>query len=536
MSGTVLLIACLNLTNMLLARGAARRREIAIRLSLGGSRSRLVRQLLTESFLLSLFGGVGGLVLACWATNLLVASLVPKFSFMAIVFDPSPDWRVLGATLAFCLLSTMLFGLGPAWKLSRSRMASDLKEQVGDDLRGKASRSVLAPRNLLVVGQISLSLALLTATGLFTRSAINAARANPGFSLDNSLLVETDASLAGYDETRGRQIYLNLLERLRALPGVEGASLAYIVPFSGFSDGRRVQKADAAVEEARVRFNIVATDYFKTLGLPLLRGREFDRLEVESTSAPGVAVIDEPLAKKLWPGENPVGRQIQFAEDKKGVMEIVGVVAGMHDDPFDKAPQPHVYIPLGQEYRGRMNLHLKLGPLNRETEAAMLKTVREAIRAVDPRLPVISVQTLHRLHDEGLLLWFVRTGARVFAIFGALALFLAVVGVYGVKAYVVARRTREIGIRMALGATTRDVLWMVLRDGLKMTLLGLGIGLCLAVCVCFLLRSMLYGVEALDPITLTTVPVLLAAAAMSACYLAARRAAKIKPMEALRCE
>jgi len=243
MSGAVLLIACLNLANMLLARGAARRKEIAIRLSLGGGRGRVVRQLLTEGFLLSLLGGAGGLVLSFWATNLLVASLAPKIPFMVIVFDAHPDLRVLAASLGFCLVSTLFFGLGPAWKLARADLTSDLKEQAGDDLHGKVSRSVFAPRSLLVVAQIALSLALLTAAGLFTRGAINAAHANPGFSLDNGILVETDASLAGYDEPQGRQVYLNLVERLRALPGVEGASFAYVVPFGLFSDGRQVEKA-----------------------------------------------------------------------------------------------------------------------------------------------------------------------------------------------------------------------------------------------------------------------------------------------------
>lgn len=552
MSGAVLLIACLNLANMFLARGSARRREIAIRLSLGGGRTRIMRQLLTEGFLLSLLGGIGGLLLAYWATHLLVASLAPKLSFMAIVFDPSPDWRVLTATLGFCLLSTLLFGLGPAWKLSGGDVAGDLKEQVGDSFHGKASQSIIAPRSLLVVGQIALSLALLTAAGLFTRGAINAARANPGFSLENLILVEMDAGLASYDEAQGRQAFLKLLERLRTLPGAKAASLAYVVPFGIFSEGRDVQRAGAASslsaeKEASANerpvgasFNIVANDYFKALGLPLLRGREFDRLEVESGSATRVAVIDEPLANKLWPGENPVGRQIQFAVsnpgDKPKVMEVVGVVAGVRNELGDKAPQPHVYVPFGQEYRSAMNLHLKLGSLNRAAEAGMLKTVRDTIRTVDPRLPVISVQTMRRFHAEGLVLWFVQAGARLFAIFGALALFLAAVGIYGVKAYVVARRTREIGIRMALGATTHNVLWIVLRDGLKMTSLGLGIGLILAAGVGLVLRSMLYEVKALDPLTFSAVPLFLTAVALLASYLPARRAAITNPMVALRYE
>ena len=550
MSGAVLLIACLNLANMLLARGAARRKEMAIRLSLGGSRGRIVRQLLTEGFLLSLIGGAAGLLLSYWATSLLVTSLAPKIPFMVIVFDAHPDVRVLAATLGFCLLSTLFFGLGPAWRLARADLTSDLKEQAGDDLHGKVSRSLFAPRSLLVVGQIALSLALLTAAGLFTRGAINAARANPGFSLDHGILVETDASLAGCDEARGRQVYLNAVERLRAIPGVEAVSFAYVVPFGLFSDGREVEKAgagggsdadkDAKVKPVSAGFNVVATDYFKTLGLPLLRGREFDRLEVESTSAPRVAIIDEPLANKLWPGENPVGRPIQFGggkrEDEPKVMEVVGVVAGVRNEVGEKVPQPHVYVPFGQEYRSGMNLHLKLAHLDPKAEVAMLKTVRDTIRSVDPQLAVLSIQTLRRFHDEGLMLWFVRTGARLFAVFGALALFLAVVGVYGVKAYVVARRTREIGIRMALGATTRDVLWMVLRDGFTLAGAGLGIGLLLAVAVGLLLRSMLYEVRAVDPLTFTLAPLCLGAAAMLACYLPARRAARIHPMTALRCE
>jgi predicted permease len=537
MSSVVLLIACLNLANMLLARGAARRKEIAIRLSLGGSRTYIVRQLLIESLLLSLLGGVGGLVLSYWSTKLLIASLAPKIPFMVIVFDAHPDLRVLAATLGFCLLSTLFFGLGPAWKLAHADLTSNLKEQVSDDLHARVSRSIFAPRSLLVVGQIALSLALLTAAGLFMRSAIKAANADPGFSLNNSILVEADASLAGYDEPRGREVYLNLVERLRTTPGVEAASFAYVSPFGLFSDGRNVQipgvsagpsrDKDASIKPVGAGFNIVSTDYFKTLGLPLLRGRDFNRHEVESTSAACVAIIDEPLAKRLWPGENPVGRQIQFAGRKSPhnakVMEVVGVVAGVRDDLNEKLPRPHVYVPFGQEYRSGVNFHVKITPLDGKGEASMLKTVRDTIRSVDPRLAVISIQTLSSFHDGNLLLWFVRTGARLFAIFSALALFLAVVGVYGIKAYFVTRRTREIGIRMALGATTRDVLWMVLRDGLRLTAAGLGIGLFLAVAVGLLLRSLLYDARAIDPLTFAVAALCLGTAALVACYFPARR-------------
>lgn len=550
MSGAVLLIACLNLANMLLARGAARGREIAIRLSLGASRGRLVRQMLTEGFLLSLVGGGAGLLLASWATSLLMASFAPKLPFMSIVFDPRPDWRIMTTTFGFCALSTLLFGLGPAWKLTKANVTSRLKEQAGDELHGQNRGGLFSLRSLLVVGQLALSLALLTAAGLFTHAAMQAVRANPGFSLDSGLLVETDANLAGYDEARAKRAYLDLLDRLRTLPGVQFASFAYQVPFGVFHDSRAVQKASApdAPKSGSAKdspegdkpidagFNIIATDYFKTLGLPLLRGRDFDSLELVSTSSTHVAIIDEPLARKLWPTENPVGRQIKFAGDKAFPMEVVGVVPGLRDSLDDKVPVPHVYVPFGQDYRSGMNLHVRTAAANPDAQAAMLRNLRETIRSVDPLLPVISVQTLRNFHQESLFLWFKKVAARMCGAFGALALFLAVVGVYGVKAYVVARRTREIGIRMALGADSRNVLWLVLREGLSLTAVGLGAGLILAVAVGFLVRSMIYEVQALDPVTFILAPLCLAAATLIACYLPARRATKVQPMAALRYE
>jgi len=550
MSGAVLLIACLNLANMLLARGAARGREIAIRLSLGASRGRLVRQMLTEGLLLSLVGGAAGLVLAGWTTSLLMASFAPKLPFMSIVFDPRPDWRVMTTTFGFCGLSVLLFALGPACKLSKSDVTSRLKEQVGDELHGQGRRGLFSLRSLLVVGQLALSLALLTAAGLFTHAAIHAARANPGFSLEQGLLVETDANLAGYDETRGKRVYLDVLQRLRTLPGVQFASFAYLVPFGVFNDSRGVQPANApdiakssasnnsasGQKPVDAGFNIIATDYFKTLGLPLLRGRDFDSLEMVSSSSARVVIIDQPLAEKLWPGENPLGRQIKFTEDKALPMEIVGVVPGRRDNLDDKAPAPHVYVPFGQDYRSGMNLHVRVASGNPAGQAAILRNLRETIRSVDPRLPIISVQTLRNFHQESLFLWFKRIAARLCGAFGGLALFLAVVGVYGVKAYVVARRTREIGIRMALGADSGKVLWLVLREGLSLTALGLGAGLILAVAVGFLVRSLIYEVQALDPITFTLAPLCLTAATLIACYLPARRATKVQPMSALRYE
>jgi predicted permease len=552
LSGVVLLIACLNLANMLLARGTARRREMAIRLALGGGRTRIVRQLLTEGLILSLLGGAAGLLLARWTTNLLVASLIPRIPMFNIVFEASLDLRVLAATFAFCVLATILFGLGPAWKLSRLEVVTNLKEQAGEDRRASAGLSLFAPRQLLVIGQMALSLALVTTAGLFIRTAQKAGQAGPGYRLENVLLVEVDPSLAGYDEQRGRQLYGTLLERLSSLPGVESVSMSSCVPFGLLSDGCQVKKvgetrpANASTNltgdevSARAILNIIGTDYFRTLAMPLLRGRDFHRLEAESATAAKVAIIDEPLARKLWPGEDALGQRLNINGKKDGeqleVLEVVGVAPGLRHEPFDKEPCAHVYVPFGQRYRANMNFHLRVAGAGHEAEKTMLGTVRQEMRAVDDRLPVLSLTTLRGHRDDGLLLWFARMGARVFTAFGGLALFLAVVGVYGVKAYVVARRTHEIGIRMALGATGRDVLWLVLRQGLNLTLAGLGAGFLLALAAGRLLSSKLYEVSPTDPLTFTIAPLLLTAAAMLACYLPARRAMRTDPMVALRYE
>jgi predicted permease len=546
-SGAVLLIACFNLANMLLARSASRRREIAIRLALGAGRLRLVRQLLTEGFLLSLVGGAGGLLLASWANQLLVNSFIPKLPFMDIVFITRPDWRILAATFGACLLSVLVFGLGPAWKLSRINVTAHLKEQVGDEMQGRAGRGLFSLRSFLVVGQLALSIALLTSAGLFAKGALNAARANPGFSFDHLALVETDAALAGYDETKGQQVNLQLVERLRALPGVEAATLAYLVPFGLFSDGCTVEKiatgpeagsttnSTGANKALNAAFNIVGTDYFKTLGLGVLRGREFDAIEVAANSSSHVAIIDEPLAQELWPGEDPLGRNIKLS-GKSGTVQIVGVVPGIRNDLTEKAPSSHVYVPFGQDYRSSINLHLRLKPLAPEGESAVLKSVRETIRATQPDLPLVSIQTMRRFHEEGLMVWFISTAARLFGAFGALALVLAVVGVYGVNAYIVARRTREIGIRIALGATARDVVSKVLKQALVLTAVGVGLGLVLALGLGFVLRSVVYGSQAIDPLAFTIGPLCLTVAALFACYIPARRAATIQPMAALRYE
>ena len=545
MAGAVLLIVCLNLANMMLARGAGRRRDVAVQLALGARRGRIVRQLLTEGLLLSLAGGAIGLALAYGAMRLLVASLAGRLP-LVLAFSPTPDTHVLIATVLFAVGSTAFFGLAPAWRLTRTDVVSDLKgtgERGGSEHVGR-----LSGRNAMVVGQIALALALLVSGGLFARGALLAASADPGYRFDHELLVNVDPGLGGADDAQGRATYQRVLARLRALPGVESASLASSVSFGDITEDRTVSVPGESAGGGRTTghrvdaiYTIVGAGYFHTLRLPVLRGREFTAAE-ERPSAGGrpLAIIDEPLAARLFPGRDPVGRQIQIGTTENGrtaeLAEIVGVVQGVRHDLFDQTPVPHVYLPFGTHDRSNMFIHLRVTAGDPAGEVAMLGVVRRAIRDVDPELPILSLQTMAQHRDADVDLWMVRTGARMFTLFGALALVLAAVGVYGVKAYVVSRRTREIGIRMALGAEPRDVLWMMLKEGFLLTGIGLGIGLLLSAGLAKLVSGMLYRVGAFDPLVFVVAPLALASAALLASYFPARRATKVVPLEALRSE
>ena len=541
MAGVVLLIACLNLANMLLARGAARRKEIALRLALGSGRVRVIRQLLTESLVLAIIGGAVGLLLAIWGTRLLTATFANVLP-MVVTFDGTPDPRVLAATLAFSVLATLTAGLGPAWRTTRLDVLPDLKEPPADQGGGRR----LSMRNLLVVGQVALSLALLTAAGLFMRGAVKAAVADPGYPLEGALVVRVDPALAGYDEARGRQVMRSLLQRVRSTPGVRSASVASTIAFGEFQEGRLVQKAGtppAAEGETAVgvdaTYVVVGTDYFETLRLPIVRGRGFTPSEEESAGGTATAIIDEPLARQLFGDDDPIGQRIQFLR-REGrspiVIDVVGVVGGIRHTMFDKSAVPHVYLPSGPTYRGGMNVHVRTDATAPDVEAALLGTLRREIRAVDPDVPIISMQTLRQHRDNSIVLWAVNSGARMFSVFGGVALLLAVIGVYGVKSYIVSRRTREIGIRMALGATPQAVLWLVMREGLALTLVGAAIGTLLSWGIATALSGMLYEVSPLDPVVFTVAPLTLLAAALVATYVPARRATQVRPMTALRAD
>ncbi|MBM3791018.1 MAG: FtsX-like permease family protein, partial [Acidobacteria bacterium] len=531
----------------------ARSREFAIRIAIGGGRGRILRQLLTEGLLLSLLGGAAGLFLAYWANNLLASSMSRLMALNAMSMDiivrAAPDYRVLLATTGFCVLGTLLFGFGPAWKLTRPTIFADLKKQAGESQQSVRRRGILARRNLPVMSQIALSLILLTAAGLFMRAAFKAARVDPGFALDNGVLVELDPGLLGYDETRGRELYRRLLERLRHVPGIEAAGLAATIPFGNVSSGRGVRPADeltapaagesGEIETVGATYNVIGEDYFRALAVPLMRGRAFTRAETESDSGPRVAIIDELLARRLWGDKEPLGRQIAFgrnpADPEAFAMKVVGIVPNLKDDFFRTEPRPHVYVPYGRNYQAAMHIHLKVSPRSGRTDvSAMLPVIRREMMAVDGQVPILQVKTLERHVAESSGLWLIRLGAGIFSTLGGLALFLAVVGVYGVKAYTVASRTREIGIRMALGSGRRATIWLILREGLALTLVGVALGLILAAGVARLLTGLLYEVSAFDPLVFASAPLLLAAVSLLATYLPARRAAKVDPMAALR--
>jgi predicted permease len=537
LSGIVLVIASLNLANMLLARGAARRKEFAIRLAIGGGRGRLVRQLLTEGALLAVVGGALGLLVASWATWALAAGLAP-FIPVSMMMDPVPDGRILAATFGFCLLSALMFSVGPAWKLAGEDAVPALKSHAGE-LPGRLR---FGARHLLVTVQLALSLVMLTAAGLFVRSALESASADPGFTLNHGIVAQVDASLAGRTPVETSAIYRRVLERLRARPDVRAASLASNMPFTGFSDQRWVQRAGAPLpvdDPHRVSAELVSigADYFRALDLHVSRGREFSPAD-EARTGGRDAVIDEPLSRRLFGDGNPVGESVQYGTNVIGqppiVLNVVGVVPGISDELFDAGPVPHVYVPYAGDPRAAVYFHVRTSAPTADADAALLPSIRDDFRTIDAEVPVLAIGTRAMFRDRGIILAVVRTGARVFAVFGLAALLLAAVGVYGVKAFVVSRRTREIGIRVALGATRSRVVWLIAREGLSVGLVGLGIGAVLSVLTGIGLRSMTYENHGPDATMLALTFGVLLAVSLLAGAIPARRATRIEPVRALR--
>jgi predicted permease len=519
----VLLIACANVANLLLARAAGRRREIAIRISLGASRGRLIRQLLTESALLGLLAGAAGLIIAKVSQDLLW-SLRPPF-LNADALDLGLSRKVLAFTLLVSLLTGLLFGLVPALQLSRPQLVDHLKDRTN---RASGFGRLFALRNVLVMAQVALSLVTLVGAGLFLRSLQNAQRTDPGFETTQLLLLSFDAGAEGYSGESAAAFQRTVLDRVRVLPAVKSAVLASSGLFDGgfsrtvFPEG--VDQSDR--RNGRLTpLNQVGPGYFETLGIPIVRGRGL--AEVDRAGAPMVAVVNETMARRLWPDQQPVGKRFRcFGED--WIIEVVGVARDAKYFTIGEDPQPFFYLPLSQHASAAVTLHVRTAG----DPAAAVGTVRGQVQSLDARMPITNVQTIRQLFDQAL--WAPRMSASLLGAFGALALVLAAVGVHGVVSYSVAERTQEFGIRMAMGARPVDMLRMVMRQTLLTASIGAGIALVVAYAATRGLGNLLIGVPAGDPVTFGATLGMILAAALAASAWPAWRASRIDPLVALR--
>ena len=534
----VLLIACANIANLLLARASARTREIAVRLALGASRPRLIRQLLTESLLISIAGGVAGLLLALWTIDVL-KSATPTDGIFSFTLDYHLDARVLAFTFMLSLGTGAIFGLAPALQASRPDLVPALKDEASAAVHGRRRFNL---RNALVVAQVALSLVLLIGSGLFLRSLNNAQRIDPGFTADQILDAQLNINLLRYTKVQGQQFYGQVIERVEALPGVESASLARIVPMSGggrtgvfviqgrpAADGVNRAEGTGLPDNANtLNLNVVALKYFSTMGIPLHRGRDFNGRDNEN--APLAVIINESFARRHFADEDPLGKRMSFRGANGPWSEIVGVVRDSKYRTLGENPRPSAFVPLAQNHETGMTLHVRTS----SNPVALAGSVRREVQALDPNLAVTNLQTLSDVVAASLFA--ARMGAVLLAVFGFLALVLAAIGLYGVMSYAVSRRTREIGIRMALGAGKGDVLRLVLKEGLALVGTGVAAGLIVAVAATRLLTSFLFGVSPLDATTFAAIPLVLALVALLASYLPARRAARVDPIIALRYE
>ena len=522
--GLVLLIACANLANLLLARASRLTREMAIRSALGAGRGRIVRQMLTESALLSVAAGAVALGISALVGPLLLKLKPPMLSFLSVQLPA--DWRVLAFTLAVSLLTGFVFGVAPALRSSRVDVVSRLK----DETTGSPGRSRL--RNALVTGQVAVCTVLLIGAGLCLRSLMSAGAVDPGFRVSKRLMVMLDLDILGYSESAGRAFYDQLVEEMKGLPGIESACVASHLPLGFERIGTAIDidgyQAPPGLPGIPVGFVGVGPGYFRTLGIPLLRGREFNRQD--SNTSAGVAIINEAMAKRYWPGQDPIGKQVTLAYGKRQRLEIVGVVAtGKYGDLREEA-QPFMFRPFSQVYAS----HAVLVVETAGDPKAMLGPVEREIHKLDENLPVIDAETLAQYMS--IPLFVPRLTGTLLGAFGLLALLLAAVGLSGVVAYYVGLRTREIGVHLALGAERRDVLKLVVKQGMRLSLAGVLIGLAAALGVSRVLSGLLFGIHPTDPFTYLAVACVLTGTTLLACYLPARRAAKVDPMVALRHE
>ena len=522
----LLLIACVNLAGMLLARGAARTREMAVRLAIGAGPARVVRQLLTETAVLFVVGGISGLLLSRWLTGLLLA-LLPQLP-VPLSVEIRTDWRVVLFTVVMSIIAAVLCGLAPALQARRTSVVTALKT---DALDGRRSR--LRLRNVFVVGQVTMSIVLVVAAGLFMRALERAASTPTGFDVRNVEVVSLDLSLGRLDAQTGRQFARELLERAGELPGVTSATIAVDLPLDGGRMGFGAVRIPGATTgpdrdgQVPADWNIVEPGFFRTLGVRLVRGRDF---EVNDTmSAPAVAIVNEAFARMAWGGEDPIGRQME-TDTGEGVrpVTVIGLAEDARFISVAAAADPYIYVPLAQVYQGRVHLVVKTAG------TSVLPEIRALVRSMNPNLPVTEALSLADITALGTIPQ--RIAAAIAGTLGVVGLLLASMGIYGVTSYAVSRRTREIGIRMALGAEASTVMRLVLVQGAMLTALGVALGLGVAALGGPLVESLLYGVSAVDPVTYGTACLLFTGVSLLATYIPARRAMSVDPMTALRNE
>ncbi len=525
LAGLVLLLACVNVASILLARATARRREMALRAALGGTRTRLARQLLTESLLLAFFGGVAGIFVGLWCSAALTS--MPRNYGLPLLLDFSFDWRVFAYALAATILGGILVGIVPALRASRQNIDAVLHESASTTVSGRQR-----VRSALVVAQVAGSLMLLVIAGLFFRSLQRAQHIDLGFNPNHLLNLSMDPHEIGYNDAQSREFYDRLIERVKLIPGVRSAALAFSIPLRPYTDNADTLSIDGYTPPPGqrvqlVHFDIVGPGFLRTIGTSMIDGREFTR--ADDKDAPRVAIINQAMADKFWHGENPIGRTFALSTNSNGPIRVVGVAGNSHTLTLTGKPAPYFYVPLQQFFMSYQTLQVRTAGDPR----AMVPGIEHLIASMAPGLPVFDVETMREALSSGLIAF--QFGAVLATALGILGLVLAMVGVYGVTSYAMVQRTHEIGIRLALGAQPDSILRMMLRQGGFVIAIGMCIGV-LAALGAGRVAGRFLMVSGTDPLTYVTVCIALATVALIACWLPARRAMRVDPAIALRHE
>ncbi len=521
----VLLIACANIANLLLVRTFNRNRELAIRVALGASRRHLISLLYAESLILAALGFVAGVLVSSWMTNLL-SSYRPGVDFRWRS-DYAFDGRVLIFTIAVTLFTALVCGTVPALQIARWDLNQVIKQSTGTPSSAK-----LRVSRILVIAQVTVSVVLLICSGLFVRGMANSNQIKLGYQLDNREVFSFNLERQNYSDTRAKTELKRMIDRIKTLPGVEQAAFVQWLPFGGISSAKVFREDEVPSKKDAARpalWNVVGPQYFSTMGTQFLRGREFS--EKDDANSTPVAVVNHALADRLWPGKSAIGRRFRIGTEGE-IREVVGVVETGKYFSLSEAPRPYYFVPLAQQFSNSGSFVVR----SRGPQSAVMTEVRDALRAIDPELPVYGVMTVEHLVRDSYVFGPLRVGTQAAAAFGMTGLLLAAIGIYGVISYTVSTRTRDIGIRLSLGASRAEVLGMVMRQGLALIVCGIGAGIMGAIGLRGLLHKVVIGVSATDPITFATVTGLVILVGLLACYVPSRRAAGVDPVSALRAE